>query len=126
MHPFAFKGERLPSSTTGWRASLSDERLLLERALQRFGIRRPEDPALRDDAGDELVRCHVEGRIPDARAGRRELRRADVRHLAAVALFDRDAIAVRRIEVDRRARRRYVKRNLVLAGEDRHAVGADL
>ena len=40
-------------------------RLLLERALQRLGVRRPEDASLGDDAGDEAVRRHVERGVPD-------------------------------------------------------------
>src|SRR5438552_1574172 len=34
-------------------------------ALQRLDIRRPVNPALGDDAGDELMRGDVERRIPD-------------------------------------------------------------
>ena len=48
-------------------------------------------------------------------------RAADVRHLARVALLDRNLPAVRRAEVDRRERRRDVERDAVLAREHRHA-----
>ena len=78
----------------------------LERAPQRFAVGRPEDAALGDDAGDEAMRRDVERRIPDERAGRRELAAADVRHFARVALLDRNVLAVRRVEVDGRQRRR--------------------
>ena len=51
---------------------------------------------------------------------------ADVRHLALVALLDRDLAAVGRGEVDGRERRRDVERDLVLAREHGDRVGADL
>src|SRR5437660_12055150 len=71
-------------------ASLSGERHLFEASLQRFRVRRPENAALRDDAGDEMVGRDVERGIPDVRAVGRELQSADVRHFARVPFFDRN------------------------------------
>ena len=84
-------------------------------------VRRPDDAALGDDAGDQRVRRHVERGIPDVRAVGRELRAADVRHLARVALLDRNLRAVRRRQIDRRERRGDVERNAVLARQHGHA-----
>src|SRR3954464_8576974 len=55
---------------------------VLERALERFRIRRSENAFFSDDAGDQTVRCDIEPRVPDFGAGRSDLRRPDVRDLA--------------------------------------------
>ncbi len=60
------------------------------------------------------------------RAGRRELLAADMRDFLRAAFLDRNVIAVRRLQVNRRQRRGDVERDLVLAREHGHAVGANL
>jgi hypothetical protein len=56
----------------------------------------------------------------------RQPRRAQMRDLALIALLDRNVLAVRRRQIDRRDRRRDVERHLVLVREHGHGVGADL
>ena len=48
------------------------------------------------------------------------------RHLGAAALFDRDGVAVRRREVQRRERRGHEERDAVARSQHGHRVGADL
>ena len=60
------------------------------------------------------------------RALRRQPRRPEVRDLALVALLDRNLVAVRGREIDRRERRGDVERDLVLVRQHRDRVGADL
>src|SRR5687767_8964913 len=55
---------------------------------QTLKKRRLEHAALSDDRGDVFVRRDVERGIAHLRAVRRELIRADVRHLTRVALLD--------------------------------------
>src|SRR4051812_28716656 len=86
-----------------------------ERAPQRFRVRRAEDAALGDDSRDQLMRGDVERGVANERAGGCELVAADMRHFASIALLDRNLRAVRRVEVDRRERRRDIKRDAVLA-----------
>src|SRR5262245_50374455 len=82
--------------------------------LQRFGVRRAEHAALGDDAGNQLVRRHVEGGVPDMGTVRRQLTATQVRDLAAVALFDGNLRAVGGTEIDSRQRGRHIKGNAVL------------
>src|SRR5438874_5756311 len=72
--------------------ALAERHGFREGALQRLDVGRPEDAALRDNPGDEPVRCDVERGIPDERAAGRQLRAADARDLASASLFDRDAL----------------------------------
>ena len=99
---------------------------LAEQARQASPRSRARDALLGDDRRDVAGRRDVEGRIADLGADRRHLRRPDVRDLARRPLLDRDAVAVRRREVDGRQRRRDVERDAVLLGQHGDAVGADL
>src|SRR6266446_5281408 len=67
------EGERRSHAGREWdhqprslRATRSGKRRgCFKSGLQRLRVRRAEDPALGDDAGDELMRRHVERRVPD-------------------------------------------------------------
>ena len=100
---------------------------LVERALQRFRVRRPEDALLGDDAGDEAVRRDVERRVPDLRAGRRHLR---CRRRGVTSRALRSSIGMCApsggAQIDGRQRRGDVERDVVLARQHGDAVGADL
>src|SRR5436190_24165213 len=87
----------------------------VERRAQRFRVGRAENPALGDDAADEMVRRDIERRIPDQRARGRKLGSRHMRHFPGITLLDRDARAIGRVQIDRGQRRRDVKWNVVLA-----------
>ena len=72
------------------------------------------------------MRRDVKGGVPHRHATWRDLRAGHVGHFPGGPLFDRDAGAGRRVQVDRGPGRRHVKRNAVRVREDRHAVGPDL
>src|SRR5437016_4763173 len=97
-----------------------------EEPRQRARERLAREAALGHDRGDELAGRHVEGRIRDAHATRRDLPVEDVRHLARRALLDRDALAARALEVDRGERGSDVERDRVAVREHREPIGADL
>lgn len=102
--------------------SLGGRRFLGNTSLQ-FGRR--EAATFRDDAGDQIGRRHVEGRIPAGDAGRRDAMLTDVRHLAIRSLFDDNVIAARDGQIDGRQRGGHIERNAVVAGNACDLVGAD-
>src|SRR5262245_56900150 len=52
---------------------------------------RSKHTALRDDARNQLRRCHIEGRIEDGHSsGGHRMTTMDLRHFERIALFDRD------------------------------------
>src|SRR6516164_8738049 len=53
---------------------------------QRFDVRWPEDPALRDDAGNQMVRGDIERWIPHRGALRRQLGASKMRHFLGLPL----------------------------------------
>src|SRR5262245_29814326 len=80
------------SSTTAVEVSSQDVLIssicMVEGLPQRLCVRRPEDAALRDDAGNVLIGRHIERRVPHERALGRKLRATDMRDLASISLLD--------------------------------------
>src|SRR6266545_1800738 len=92
----------------------------------REGVGEAKDAALRDDAGDELGRRHVEGGVVDRRGAGSGLSAAGAAHFARVALLNGDVLTRCDGRVDRGEWRRDVKGKVVMPGQDRHRVGPDL
>jgi len=86
----------------------------------------PEYAALCDDRCDISGGSDVEGGIFDGDAVRGHLLSVGVGNLTGVALFDRDEVAVRSVDVDGRPGGGDVKRDAMFFREDGDAIGPDL
>ena len=82
---------------------------IIGQPLQALLIRRAGDAAFGDDRRDVAVRSHIESRIGDLNSVRGEPDVFDVSDFARVALFNRDQVARREVEVKGRDRGGDVK-----------------
>src|SRR5918996_3874726 len=98
-------GTLVPPSTNAAAVSSHEVSIPSTSIGEAFDEGRPQHSALSDDRGDVFVWRDVERWIAHVRTVGRELIAADVRHLATVAFFDRDGVAVRGRQINRRQRR---------------------
>ena len=106
-----------PAGSRGSRASMPSARVPV-RGLAQAGLERTaQDALLGDDAGDQLGRRDVEGRVADLGPGRGDADAAELEDLVGGPLLDHDRRAVRRGEVDRAGRGADVERDPVPGGE---------
>ncbi len=88
--------------------------------------RRPEDSRLGDDGRDEVVRRHIEGRVPDGDSLRGRRNAADMGDLFRFPFLDGDRVAIGKRGIDRGKGGGDVKRDPVGARQDGQGVGPDL
>src|SRR5262249_61146214 len=99
---------------------------VIGQSLQALLIRRAGNAALGNDRRDVAVRRHVESRVGDLDSVRGEADVFNVSDFTGAAFFNRDQVARREVEVEGRDRGGHVKGDVVLLGEHRAGIVADL
>src|SRR5579871_951243 len=99
---------------------------IVDERCQRLVERWPGDASISDNGGDLALRCDIKGRVGDMRALRRDAHAANMGNFVGRAFLNHDLFARRQRKIDGGARRDYIKRNAMLAGQNCQAIGADL